>query len=175
QVYTWNALQPDSYQAFVQGKVAFFFGYSYHLPYIRAQAPKLNLGIAPLPQIEGNPTVNMANYWTWTVSKKAKNRDVAWNFLNFMIKPEEAKKYLDAAKRPAAEKSLLPGQLENEDVGVFASQVLTSKSWYRGSDPGAMEDAFKVMVDNVVSGAEDIPTAVKNAQTKVSQTMRYSY
>lgn len=175
EVYTWNASQPDSYQAFVQGKVAFFFGYSYHLPYIRAQAPKLNLGIAQLPQIEGNPVVNMANYWTWTVSKKTKNRDVAWNFLNFMIKPDEVKKYLTAAKRPAADKSLLPDQLEDEDVGVFASQVLTAKSWYLGGDPSAMEDAFKVMVDNVLNGTEEIPTAVKNAQQKVSQTVKYSY
>ncbi|MFH1077659.1 MAG: extracellular solute-binding protein [Patescibacteria group bacterium] len=175
EVYTWNAAQPDSYQAFIQGKTAFFFGYSYHLPYIRAQAPKLNLGIAALPQIEGNPVMNMANYWTWTVSKKTKNRDLAWNFLNFMIKPAEATKYLTEAKRPAAEKSLLTAQLENEDVGVFAAQVLTAKSWYLGNDPGAMEDAFKMMVDNVLNGVEEIPTAIKNAQQKISQTVKYSY
>jgi len=173
QVYTWNDKQPDSFDAFVQGKVAFYFGYGYSLPLIRASAPKLNLGIAPLPQILGNPTVNFANYWDWTVSKKSKNKDVAWNLLNFMLKPEEAKKYLDAAKRPAADKSLLPAQLEDEDVGVFASQVLTAKSWYRGNDPTAMENAFKTMVNDVLTGAADIPTAVRDAQDKISQTIVY--
>lgn len=172
EVYTWNAKQPNSFDAFVQGKVAFFFGYSYHLPVIRARAPKLNLGIAQLPQIDGNPTVNFANYWTWTVSKKSENTDVAWNLLNFMITPDENIKYLDAANRPAATKSLLPDQLEDEDIGVFASQVLTSRSWYRGVDPRAMEDAFKVMIDDVLSGVEEIPTAVQNAASKVSQTIR---
>ncbi len=171
-VYTWNAKQPNSLEAFIQGKAAFFFGYSYHLATIRARAPKLNLGIAPLPQISGNPVVNVANYWTWTVSKKTKHGDTAWNFLNFMIKPEEAKKYLQAAKRPAAEKLLLADQLEDEDVGVFASQVLTSKSWYRGDDPQAMEDSFMVMIENVLSGVEDIPNAIRNAQTKVAQTVK---
>jgi len=90
-----------------------------------------------------------------------------------MIKPEEAKKYLDAAKRPAADKSLLPGQLEDEDVGVFASQVLTAKSWYLGNDPAAMENAFETMANDVLTGAADIPTAVGTAQDKVAQTIVY--
>jgi ABC-type glycerol-3-phosphate transport system substrate-binding protein len=174
-VYTWNSKQPNSLDAFIQGKTAFFLGYSYHLPVIRARAPKINLGISPLPQIEGNPVVNIANYWNWTVSKKTKNLDTAWNFLNFMMQPTEATKYLEAAKRPAAEKSLLETQLEDEDVGVFASQVLTSKSWYRGTDPRAMEDAFQVMAENVLAGTEEIPTAIRNAQTKVSQTIEYQF
>lgn len=174
-VYTWNNQQPNSLDAFIQGKTAFFFGYSYHLPVIKARASKLNLGIAPLPQIDGNPIVNVANYWNFGVSKKTKSVDIAWNLVNFMSQPDEAKKYLDLAKRPAALKSLLDAQLENEDVGVFASQVLTSKSWYRGDDPAAMENAFETMADNVLSGVEDIPTAVRNAQTKVGQTVTVSF
>jgi ABC-type glycerol-3-phosphate transport system substrate-binding protein len=175
EVYTWNDDQPNSLDAFIQGRVAFFFGYSYHLPTIRARAPKLNLGIAQLPQIDGNPIVNYANYWTWGVSKKTKSVDISWNLLNFMIKPEQATKYLTSAKRPAAEKSLLPGQLEDENIGVFASQVLTSRSWYRGTDPQAMEDALKAMINNVLKGTEEIPTAVSRAASKVSQTIKYSF
>lgn len=174
EVYTWNNEQDNSLDAFLQGRLAFFFGYNYHLPAIRAGAPKLNLGIAQLPQIEGNPVVNYANYWTWGVSKKTKYLDASWNLLNFMIKPEEVKKYLDEARRPAADKTLLPDQLEDEDVGVFASQALTAKSWYRGIDPAAMEEALKEMVNNVLGGIEEIPTAVKNAASKVGQTIKYS-
>src|SRR6185369_18008661 len=100
-----NDKQPNSLEAFINGKVAFFFGYGYHLPVIKTQAPKLNLGIAKLPQITGNPVVNFANYWAWTVAKKTKNMDVAWDLLNFMRKPEESQKFLTAAQRPAALKS----------------------------------------------------------------------
>lgn len=171
EVYTWNLDQPPSLEAFLQGKVGFFFGYSYHLPQIRARAPKLNLGIAPLPQIEGNPIVNVANYWTWTVSKKSKSSDLAWNFLNFLITPPEVTQYLTAAKRPAADKSLLSAQLEDEDVGVFASQVLTARSWYLGDDPRATEEAFQVMVEQVLGGVIEIPEAVRNAQGKIEQTI----
>jgi ABC-type glycerol-3-phosphate transport system substrate-binding protein len=175
EVYSWNSRMPNSLEAFIQGRTAFFFGYSYHLPVIRAQAPKLNLGVANLPQIEGNPTVNFANYWAWTVSKKSTHKDLSWNLLNFMIQPAESTKYLTAAKRPAAVKALLSDQLEDEEVGVFASQVLTAQSWYLGADPGAMEDALLSMVDNVLRGIEDIPEAVRNASDKVAQTVRITY
>ena len=119
-VYTWNDQQPDSLQAFIEGKVAFFFGYSYDLPVIKAQAPKLNLGIAALPQIAGNPEENFANYWAWAVSKKTANSDIAWDLVNFMHQPDESQKYLTAAERPAALKSQLAGQLDDENIGVFA-------------------------------------------------------
>ena len=60
-------------------------------------------------------------------------------------------------------------QLEDEDIGVFASQVLhLQKSWYYGDDPGAMEDALEQLVENVIDGVEEIPTAVQNAVSKVS-------
>lgn len=174
EVYTWNAKQPNSLDAFIQGKTAFFFGYSYHLPTIKARAPKLNLAIARLPQIEGNPVANFANYWGWTVSKKTKYPDIAWNFLNFLRTPDEAKKYLDLAKRPAALKSLLPAQLEDEDVGVFASQVLTSQSWYRGNDPKAADDAFIELINTALTTEpEKISSIVNVAADKISQTIPF--
>lgn len=175
-VYTWNDQQPNSLDAFIQGKVAFFFGYSYHLPVIRARAPKLNLAMAKMPQIPGNPTVNYANYWAWTVSKKTKSPDLAWNMLNFFRKPDENKKYLDAALRPAALKSQLPAQLENEDIGVFASQVLTSQSWYKGNDPKAMEQAMVEMIEGARTvPPEELTGVVANAVEKVSQTIPYNF
>lgn len=174
EVYTWNTKQPNSLDAFIQGKVAFFFGYSYHLPVIKARAPKLNLAIASLPRIEGNPTVNFANYWSWAVSKKTKAPDISWNLLNFMRTPDEAKKYLDAAKRPAALKSLLSSQLENEEIGVFASQVLTSQSWYRGNDSKVADTAFITMIDEALTTPlEEIAKVVNTAADKISQTISY--
>jgi len=171
-VYTWNDKQPNSLSAFIDGKVAFFFGYGYDLPIIKAQASKLNLGIAKFPQITGNPVVNFANYWAWTVSKKTKSSDTAWDFLNFMRKPEESQKFLDAALRPAALKSQLNGQLDNENIGVFASQVLTSKSWYRGNDPKTADAAFVTMIeDALISPPEKAGDIIRTAQDKISQTI----
>lgn len=172
-VYTWNADQPNSLDAFIQGTSAFFLGYNYQLPLVKARAPKLNLGITKAPQIADNPEVNFANYWQWTVSKKSASGDLAWLLVNFMASKDEAAKYLKTAKRPAARKALLEGQLEDEEVGVFASQVLTSKSWYRGVDPKGADAAFQELIDGAIGADQDtLNSVMKIAQEKVSQTIR---
>ncbi len=168
--YTWNAQQPNSMDAFIQGKAAFFFGYAYQYDLIRARAPKLNLGLAKLPQIEGNPVKNIANYWYWVVSRKTKNQDVAWRFLNSLTDPAIAQKTLAVSKQPAARKSLLTAQLEDERVGVFASQVLTATSWYKGKDPGAMEAALQTLINDVNTGTRETSKAVNFAANQVAQT-----
>lgn len=170
-VYTWNESQPNSMDAFTQGTSAFFLGYSYQLPTIQSRAPKLNLGISQVPQITGNAVVNYPNYWMWTVSKKSKSVDLSWHLVNFMTSAEQAKIYLDKVKRPAARRALVEAQLEDPDIGVFASQVLTAKSWYKGIDPTTTEKAFQDMADQIVGGL-DAQKAVQTANQKVEQTIK---
>ena len=174
RAYTWNASQPNSLDAFVQGTSAFFLGYSYHLPSIRARAPKLNLGIAAAPQISGNPEVNYANYWTWTVSKKTKYPDVAWSFVDYLTSESAAPMYLQAALRPAARKALLTAQLEDENIGVFASQVLTAKSWYHGKDPTGAMRAFVQLLDQApfAADARAFQNLLRVAEEQVKQSRR---
>ncbi|MDP3784744.1 MAG: extracellular solute-binding protein, partial [bacterium] len=130
--YTWSARQPNSFEAFVSGRVALFFGYGYHLPLLRARAPRMNLEISRMPQIEGNPEINFANYWIEAVSKKSPNTEWAWDFLQFATKENQVKPYLEAVKKPTALRALVAQQLSDEDIGTFAEQLLTAKTWYRG-------------------------------------------
>jgi ABC-type glycerol-3-phosphate transport system substrate-binding protein len=157
---------------FAQGKLALFLGYAYHLPQILNQAPKLNFGIAKLPQIEGNPQgVNFANYWVETVSAKSKYTAEAWDFIQFATKAEQAKLYLDKVKKPTALRSLINQQIDDMDIGVFANQVLTAKSWYRGIDSAAAEQIFAAMIDNAVSGSDTLDNLINLAANKVQQTV----
>lgn len=174
ETFTWDAGQPNSLEAFIAGKTAFFFGYSYHLDQIKARAPKINLGITKLPQIDGNPVKNVANYWMWVVSKKSANQDTAWSFLNFMMKPETSKALLAKMKRPAARKSLLPEQFTDEVVGVFASQVLTAQSWYHGANPQVVDSAFATLIDAALVGGSQVTEAMRFASNQIRQTMRSS-
>lgn len=172
ETYTWNGSMPNSLDAFVQGQIAYFFGYAYQYDQIRSRAPKLNLGIAPMPQIKGNPPKNVANYWYFAVSNKSDAQDVAWNFLNRLTAPDLAAPVLASAGRPAARKALLSDQLDDERVGVFASQVLTAESWYRGRDPQAMEAALENLITTVLQGTLPINRAMKFAVDTVAQTLR---
>lgn len=172
EVYTWNKQMPNALQAFTQGKSAMFFGYNYHLPTIKSQATKFNWSIAQIPQIEGNPEINYANYWTETVSKKTQHPDEAWDFLNFISSAENVSQYLENTNRPTALRSLYEQQLEDADLNIFASQILSAQTWYHGPKPTSMELAFKDMIDSVVQGSATSKDAAELGAQRVSQTLR---
>lgn len=169
-VYNWNDTMPNSLDAFVTGQTAMFMGYNYELPIIRARAPKLKFDIAAAPQIPGNPQRNFANYWLNTVSKKSKHIDAAWDFIQFMTSEPEAKKYLDKTQKPTALRSLIPTQIDNVDVGVFANQILTAENWYHGANATAEESAMNDMIDAILAGTTP-ELSINTANDRVSLTI----
>lgn len=172
--YSWNNDLPNSLDMFISGNLAIMFSYAYDLPTIKAQAPKLNFSLAKLPQIEGNPptNINFANYWVEVVSKKSTHQNEAWDFVQFITKEEQAKSYLEKTKKPTALRSLVAWQRQDNEIGVFADQVLTAKSWYKGKNAQAAEDAIKEMINTVVKNTgEKIQDVINNAAAKVQQTI----
>ncbi len=169
--YSWNADQPDAFEAFSTGRVAYYFGYFYQLDQLRKKAPNLNFDIAPVPQINANNPVNYANYWLESVSNNSKHPNEAWAFLQMLATDETAAKtYNDAVKKPAALNSLIKTQQEDFTLAIFANQVLTAKSWYTGQDPNQAKVIFSEMIDQINKGTIDAETAVKNAATKIALT-----
>lgn len=172
EVYAWNDELPNSLDMFISGKLAMMFGYAYHLPTIKAQAPKLNFSISKLPQIEGSlGEVNFANYWVEAVSNKSEYPNEAWDFIQFMTKAEQASLYLEKTKKPTALRALVPVQLEDDDLSVFASELLTAKSWYHGKNAMAAETAIAEMINNAKQGLDKILEVINTAANKVQQTV----
>ena len=156
EVYSWNNNLENSLNSFASGKTAIMFGYAYHLPLIKTMAPKLNFMIAPLPQIEGsNVSVNFANYWVEVVSKKSKYVNEAWNFIQFMSNEENVSSYLNKTKKPSALRSLVSKQRDDLEIGVFAEQALTARSWYKGKNANLMEKFFAEMIDAALADMEN--------------------
>ena len=171
EVYSWNSKQSNSLDAFIAGRLGMLFTYDYNLPAIKGRAPKLNLGISNMVQLEGaQKPVNFSNYWVETVSHKAKNPVIAWGFLNFAAGKDEVQKYLDKTKKPTALRSLITGQLNDPELSVFASQVLTAQRWYRGKDANKMEELMNQLIT-------DYPESLRPEQLlrqtveKINQTL----
>ena len=173
--YSWNDELPNSLDMFISGNLAMFFGYSYDLPVIKTQAPKLNFSISYLPQIEGNPptNINFANYWVETVSQKSAHINEAWDFIQFMTKAENVKEYLDKANKPTALRSLINTQKnKNNDISIFIDQVLTAKSWYLGKNVIAAEKAMKEMIDRINNKTEErLKDIIGKGAAKIQQTI----
>lgn len=171
EVYTWNDKMPDALDAFIQGKAAFFFGYSFHLPIIQARAPKLNFEIGPAPQIAlGANEINSANYWVETAALKGTHQNEAWNFIQFATSEKQVLSYLKSAKKPTALRSLIQDQEKDYDLQIFANQVLNAQNWYHGQDFNQVEAIFKEMVESVNQGTATIPEATNYAAGRVKAT-----
>lgn len=149
--YSWNNKQTNNLEAFTSGRLAFFFGYAYHLPLIKSQTlGKLNFGASPMLQISGRAPVNIANYFLPVVAKKSKNIDAAWNFILFATKAENANHYLNAVKKPTALRALVEKEASNEDLFAHVKQSLTAKNWYYGKNPDLLKTAVNNLIDQAL-------------------------
>ncbi|MDO9231609.1 MAG: extracellular solute-binding protein [bacterium] len=101
--YTWNTNMHYSIDAFSEGTTAMMLNYSWNIDTVSAKAPKLNFGIASVPQFENKPAMNVANYWGFVVGKNAISKTApntptvsndtrikeAWQFLTYFgAKPD---------------------------------------------------------------------------------------
>lgn len=101
--YIWNSNMHYSIDAFSEGTTAMMLNYSWNIDTVSAKSPKLNFAIAPIPQFENKPAVNVANYWGFVVAKNAMSKtpvntptvsndtrvNEAWEFLTyFSTKPD---------------------------------------------------------------------------------------
>src|SRR3989344_4949186 len=170
--YTWDDSQKYSIDAFIEGNTAIMFNYSHQIAAVRSRAPRLNFGIAPMPQPgAASQEVDFANYWAPTVSKHSKNIEEAWKFLNVLRSQEGAQSYLTASNRPPARRDLINQEKNDPDLGTFATQGLTARSWYQ-ADNIAIESIFADMIDDVNYSRATLAAALRSAQDKVSVLMR---
>jgi len=171
QVYTWNDSQHYSIDAFVNGETAMMFNYSHHIKTIRDKSARFNFGVTPMPQISGAPVViNFANYWAPTVSKQSPNFDAAWKFISYLTSAQGSVSYINYSNRPSARRDVIEQQKNDPDIGPFASQALSARSWYQ-VDSSAIETIFADMIDDVNFGRASIRQAVQTAENKVSILM----
>jgi multiple sugar transport system substrate-binding protein len=144
--YTWNDSMENALDAFVKGKVAFFFGYSFHTPLIKARAPQLNYDVMPLLQLNPDFPVNVANYSLQSVTAKSKNQNEAWNLVLYLTHSSATKNYLDKSGRPTALRTYIAAQRENPILAPFASQLLVATNWYRGRNYEAAAQAVRELM-----------------------------
>ncbi len=155
--YSWDKSLPNAFDMFSSGKLAYFFGYSYHADALRKAGVPFEWGITNFPQTEGSQgTKYYADYWVNVVAKKSKNQGVAWNFVQNTASAQNVKKYLDQNKKPTALRSLITEQKNNPDIAPFANQVLTADNWYTGYDYPKAESYMAEFINGLADNKIDI-------------------
>jgi multiple sugar transport system substrate-binding protein len=164
EVYTWSENMPDALEMFTSGKLAYFIGYSYQLPIIKAQSPKLNFNIAPMLQtVPDVQEVNFADFWVLSMYFGSSDEKIApsWDFIKYITTtPELTKKYLEDSNQPTALRSLINNQVQLDDMVIFADQVLNAQTWYRGYDHEETNNAMADLIYKATNNASTEQTTL---------------
>ncbi|HEX9503066.1 MAG TPA: extracellular solute-binding protein [Patescibacteria group bacterium] len=170
--YTWNVKSDFSVDAFTQGKLGMMISYQYMQPLIRAKAPNLNWGVAAIPQVSDQATkINFANYWGEVISKNSKNQKAAADFLAFISSKAELTKYYANHKLTSSRKDIIPTQIGDTDIGVFAEGALTARSVYK-RDANVYESVFLKMIDDVILNSLDPEESLRNGVAQINLNLQ---
>ena len=167
-VYSWNKQASYSIDAFVEGKAAMMVNYPHNIPVVQSKAPHLNFKTASVPQLQDRKEdVNYASYWGFTVSKNSPNAGVAWQFIDFLLQPNNLKKYLTIAQLPTARRDLILWQQQDENLRYFANQIISARSWYQG-DSFAVETVLGDMINSALVGERTTQEALEDAAARIT-------
>lgn len=174
--YTWNDNLPNSLNSFSHGQTAMIFAYNSALPTIKTKNPFLSIGVAPFPQLTDtgpmsgfcdNPYCNSANYWGLAVSKQSRNPTWAWDFIIISATNSAiADNYLGISRKPPALRVLINKYLNDPQLGVFAKQALTARSWPE-PDNSQVRRIFSGMIQAVLSGRLSTSQALSQAANQI--------
>jgi multiple sugar transport system substrate-binding protein len=169
--YAWDEKFGYSLNAFSEEKTAMIFSYSKNISYLKEKNPFLSFEVSVMPQFQAaDKKINYADYWGLAASNKTQNSAWAWDFIHYLTaNKDNSKKYLEAASRPPALRSLIQEYLGKPELGIFAEQSLTARSWPQ-IDNKAVEESFSKMIESVLAGAS-ADSAINRAEQEITELM----
>lgn len=182
ETYSWNIDQPNARDAFLKGRVAYFFGSYADRAVIEKSG--LNWSVAPMLHVsergdKDGPSGNLrfistARYRVGMVSKSAataKRSTTAWSLLRYFANSGNVPSYLATTNQLSGLKAILEKQRAEPAKSVFAEQLLTARSWYRGRNALKAEEYISQMISSVVKDNEDPKKALDLAAKQVEATL----
>lgn len=167
--YTWNDNLGEDLDNFSKGKLAMMVNYGEGQKDLKDLNPFLKFKIAPLPQPTlTDSAVNYASYWGLAVSNKAEYPDWAWDLIIYLATDELANEiYIKESGRSPALRNLIQKYISDPEVGVFAKQALSARTWPR-IDEKQIANIFSRLIQSVVGGQLDSKTALYQAEQEVT-------
>lgn len=173
RLYTWNDRLPYSLDAFTEESAAIIFNYAYQVEFLKEKFPFLKMGVASFPQpTNATREVSYANYWGLAVSRTSLNPDDAWNFIaELTANPVHARVYTERTRRPPALRQIIQEYVNDPDLGVFARQALSARSWPQ-VDNLFVEQVFGAMIEDVLTGRLTPRDSIQRAESAITAKMQ---
>ena len=171
-LYTWDDSLGLSNEVFANGEVAMAFAYPSDVREIKDSNPFLDFEVSKMPQLDKSNPVNFANYWGLAVRSGSSNLSAAWDFTIFASTDKaSAENYIIETGHAPALRFSINNYLNNPDIGVFAGQALTARSWPQADDD-QVDIIFNDMIRNVISDGVTVETAISSARSALTELIR---
>ncbi|MEK7138489.1 MAG: extracellular solute-binding protein [Patescibacteria group bacterium] len=172
QYYSWTGNQGTSLKTFADRKTAMILVYKKDIETIKKANAFLDFGVGQAPQITGaEKVVSYSDYVGYAVSKQSRNQVWAWDFIvNTATNISGQKAYLNTAKNPPALRALIGEVVDSVELGVFARQALTARSWPQG-DEARVRAILEEAVYNSLYGNKDYSATVRKIYDDVSKLL----
>ena len=157
--------------AFLNGKIAMAWGFgSYWIAQLEAKgfvkgcfppspdATETKAGVALLP---GCPT--FVNSWNASIYSLSENKDLAWKFINVMLKAENLRNYADAGLPIRASEWNGPA-MQTPFYKLWKSSLATGHPMPPTAHYGELADTVAAALQDILVSNQDIQTALGKAQ-----------
>lgn len=170
-MYSWNAGQSRDRDMFIRSSLAYYFGSASELPYIRAQNPNLNFGIALPPQSPNGTPLTTGSLYGFAIPKSAPNQLLSYTATT-LLSGTQAQSVMTSLLQTTA--SLIPvrrdvlAQKPTNDpyLGFLYDATLVQKSWL-DPNPIISDQIFSNFIMSITSGALSIDQALAKAATQL--------
>ena len=170
--YSWDESFRNANEAFARSEVAGIFVFAKELEDITDRNAFLDVEVAPLPQIDSELVVNVADYWGLAVSSEANDSNLAWDFIIFATTDQNtAKDYILTTGNPPALRFLIDLYKDSSSLGIFTNQALTARSELQPSDE-QLTEAFDEAIKSILESKLTISQGVSRAADIVNNLLR---
>ncbi|MEI7720020.1 MAG: extracellular solute-binding protein [bacterium] len=161
--YSWNRSLPEAADAFVSGKLAFYFGFASDYPTLLARNPNLHIAVAVIPQIkDGGVRLTYGRMTGVAIARTAANPSGALTVAELMGGVAGVSALASAAKLPPVRRDVTMDTSASAAASVFVQSALMARAWL-DPNPTQTDDIFKTMIESVVTGASTPDRAVAEA------------
>jgi multiple sugar transport system substrate-binding protein len=192
---TWDETMPNSTEAFINGKLAFYFGPSWRVFNIKDGNPSLKFAITTVPQLatiadkSTNSSADLTNihwatYWVEAVNNKSSHQKEAWKFLEYLASKEGLQKMYTAAAQTRDFGEIYPRiSLANEissnqmikpfiSVANDAESGYLSSNTYDGGLNSELSKYFSDAINNVALNQAEISSVMTPLRSGIDQVIQ---
>lgn len=168
EYYSWNESRRNSLDEFAAEETPIVFAYQSDFARLKAKNQFINFGVASMPQVSLQQSVNYAKYKGLAVTKQSRNKIAAWDFVIYATTDAKATSdYFLSSLRPPALRSLISLNSNDPKYSVFVNQALSAKSWIV-KDYARAKDSLNEALNKIISGQSNVSQALKEAQSKIN-------